>query len=94
MSQRRGTDAMPDNIFQHIVANRCGNHGCPDRNFVPPNEAEPTKAPQGSREKIQVLADRAEAGEPLWHDDDADDWSEGWKWRLARVAGSVAAPMA
>lgn len=34
-------------------------------------EPEPTAAPPGSPEKVEVLADRAERGERLWSDRDA-----------------------
>ena len=34
-----------------------------------------TQAPAGTREKLEVLADRVRRGEPLWHDDDRADYS-------------------
>jgi len=39
--------------------------------------AAPTAAPPGTREKVEILAARAAAGEELWHDEDAagfDNW--------------------
>ncbi len=35
----------------------------------------PTDAPAGSRTKIEVLAERVQRGEPLWHPDDRTDYS-------------------
>ncbi len=34
-----------------------------------------TDAPAGSRPKIEVLAERVQRGEPLWHPDDRTDYS-------------------
>ena len=34
-----------------------------------------TQAPAGTREKLEVLADRVRRGQPLWHDDDRADYS-------------------
>ena len=34
-----------------------------------------TQAAAGSREKLDVMADRVLRGEPLWHDDDRADYS-------------------
>jgi len=33
-----------------------------------------TEAPAGSAEKIEVLAERVQRGEPLWHPDDRRDY--------------------
>lgn len=51
------------NLFQSLL-----KHG-DDRNFKPiiTSEFQPTAAPAGSPEKIQVLAYRVERGFPLWH---------------------------
>ena len=38
---------------------------------------DPTQAPPGSPEKIEVLRQRAERGLPLWHQDDRRDFT-GW----------------
>jgi hypothetical protein len=48
-----------------------------DEDFAP-NETDsflPTDAPAGSREKLQVLAERIKLGQPLWHDEDRSDYS-------------------
>jgi len=44
-----------------------------DENFEPQPTAEftPTCAPAGSRQKIDILADRIQRGMPLWHPEDA-----------------------
>lgn len=42
-------------------------------NYVP-LPAEPTKAPPGTPEKIQLMADRIASGKELWADGDADGW--------------------
>ena len=34
-----------------------------------------TQAPAGTREKLEVLAERVRSGHPLWHDDDRADYS-------------------
>ena len=36
---------------------------------------EGTQAPAGTREKLDVLAERVRMGQPLWHDDDRADYS-------------------
>lgn len=48
-----------------------------DEDFVPVAdlEFEPTTAPAGSREKLDVLADRVKRGQPLWHPEDRPDYS-------------------
>lgn len=59
------------NVFEAILEN---GH---DEDFVPTvtDEFEPTDAPAGSPEKIEVLARRVMRGEPLWHPDDRSDYS-------------------
>ncbi len=51
------------NVFEAIL--ELGD----DESFVPRSGAgfEPTDAQMGTREKIEVLARRAELGLPLWH---------------------------
>jgi hypothetical protein len=39
------------------------------------NDFHPTDAPSGSAEKVEVLRQRVELGQPLWHDDDRFDYS-------------------
>jgi len=66
---------MPDptlkNVFEAIL--KYGH----DEDFAPKsNDAfKATQAPAGTREKLEVLADRVRRGEPLWHDDDRGDYS-------------------
>lgn len=43
---------------------------------VAANTYDPTGAVPGSDEKLQILAERAEAGLPLWHDSDCLDYEE------------------
>ena len=44
---------------------------------VEQNGYTPTGAMPGSQEKIEVLADRARNGLPLWHDQDRTDYDDG-----------------
>jgi len=46
-----------------------------DENFAPhvSEEFTPTAAPAGSRQKIDVLAERIQRGMPLWHPEDTTD---------------------
>lgn len=48
-----------------------------DEDFVPVGgkDFEPTTAAAGSDEKIELLRMRAEAGLPLWHPEDRNDFS-------------------
>lgn len=48
-----------------------------DEDFAPleTDEFEPTGAPAGSSEKLNVLAARVEQGLPLWHQEDREDYS-------------------
>ena len=39
------------------------------------DEFGPTAAPAGSDDKIAILAERVQRGEPLWHDEDRPDYS-------------------
>ncbi|MCS5616847.1 MAG: hypothetical protein O3C39_11895 [Planctomycetota bacterium] len=50
-----------------------------DENFEPQctDDFSPTKAPAGSREKIDILADRIQRGMPLWHPEDSTDMPNG-----------------
>ena len=46
-----------------------------DENFEPhvTTEFTPTCAPAGSRQKIDILAERIQRGMPLWHPEDSTD---------------------
>lgn len=48
-----------------------------DEDFVPMEDEtfEATKCPAGSREKLDVLAERVRRGQPLWHPEDRADYS-------------------
>ena len=48
-----------------------------DEDFVPDDgdDFSPTSAPAGSREKLDVLAERVQMGVPLWHPEDRPDYS-------------------
>lgn len=54
------------NVFEYLV--RLGH----DEDFQPHIDPrfQPTDAPMGSKEKIEVLARRAQLGLPLWHPKD------------------------
>ena len=47
----------------------------PDENFEPHTSSEfvPTRAPAGSKQKIDILAERIQRGMPLWHPEDSTD---------------------
>jgi hypothetical protein len=66
---------MPDptlkNVFEAIL--KYGH----DEDFAPKSndDFKATQAPAGTREKLEVLADRVRRGQPLWHDDDRADYS-------------------
>jgi hypothetical protein len=49
-----------------------------DENFVPhvSEEFTPTAAPAGSRQKIDILAERIQRGMPLWHPEDTTDTAD------------------
>jgi hypothetical protein len=59
------------NVFEAII--KYGH----DEDFDPSdrNEFEPTDAPAGSPEKIEVLRQRVELGLPLWHAKDRVDFT-------------------
>jgi hypothetical protein len=66
---------MPDpklkNVFETILKYGHDEDFAPsvDRNF------KSTQAPAGTREKLDVMADRVRAGYPLWHDSDRADYT-------------------
>ncbi len=66
---------MPDfklkNVFEAIL--KYGH----DEDFAPKVDAhfKATQAPAGSREKLNVMADRVRMGHPLWHEADRADYS-------------------
>jgi len=59
------------NVFEAIL--ECGH----DEDFAPveTDDFVPTDAPAGSKDKIEVLAQRVMLGLPLWHDEDRSDYS-------------------
>jgi hypothetical protein len=66
---------MPDptlkNVFEAIL--KYGH----DEDFAPKNNEafKATQAPAGTREKLEVLAERVRSGHPLWHEDDRADYT-------------------
>jgi hypothetical protein len=66
---------MPDptlkNVFEAIL--KYGH----DEDFAPKSDEafKATQAPAGTREKLEVLAERVRRGQPLWHDDDRADYT-------------------
>jgi hypothetical protein len=59
------------NVFEAIL--KYGH----DEDFSPyeGDEFEATAAPAGSKEKLDVMAERVLRGEPLWHPEDRPDYS-------------------
>ncbi len=60
------------NVFEAIL--KYGH----DEDFLPELEQDgfdPTDAPAGSPEKIEILRRRVEQGQPLWHQEDRRDYS-------------------
>ena len=59
------------NVFEAIL--KYGH----DEDFVPVENQlfEPTNAPAGSTDKIELLRRRVERGQPLWHEQDRRDYS-------------------
>jgi hypothetical protein len=60
------------NVFEAIL--KYGH----DEDFLPDSEQDgfdPTDAPAGSPEKIEILRRRVEQGQPLWHCEDRRDYS-------------------
>ncbi|MCP4193576.1 MAG: hypothetical protein GY768_23430 [Planctomycetaceae bacterium] len=59
------------NVFEAIL--KYGH----DEDFAPlkSEEFEATEAPAGSAEKIDILRNRVESGDPLWHMEDRSDYS-------------------
>lgn len=59
------------NVFEAII--KYGHDE--DFNPVETEEFVPTDAPAGSKEKIDILAERIAKGLPLWHEDDRIDYT-------------------
>lgn len=59
------------NVFEAIL--KYGH----DEDYLPeaPPDFQPTDAPAGSPEKIEILRSRIELGLPLWHENDRFDYS-------------------
>lgn len=64
-------DAKLKNVFEAIL--KYGH----DEDFSPREDEQfrATQAPAGSREKLDVMAERIRMGQPLWHEDDRGDYS-------------------
>ena len=65
------SDPKLKNVFEAIL--KYGH----DEDFAPSFDGhfKGTQAPAGSREKLDVMAERVKMGEPLWHDKDRADYS-------------------
>jgi hypothetical protein len=61
----------PENVFEAIL--KYGH----DEDFAPAESDNfiPTDAPAGSADKIEILRQRVELGQPLWHLEDRVDYS-------------------
>lgn len=57
------------NLYNHIL--QYGH----DLHFVPQAKSDPTDAAPGSEEKIRILQQRIEDGQPLWNEFDRADYS-------------------
>ena len=73
----------PRTIFEALELKAAGGAANHDADFdfgnwepggFDPDDFQPTDAPAGSAEKIDVLAKRVERGQPLWHDDDRNNY--------------------
>ena len=66
-------DKMSDvnNVFEAIL--KYGH----DEDFAPRagEEFDGTQCPAGSRDKLDVMAERVRLGQPLWHPEDRADYS-------------------
>jgi hypothetical protein len=65
------SDPTLENVFEAIL--KYGH----DEDFAPKTDDQfgSTQAPAGSREKLEVMAERARRGQPLWHGKDRGDYS-------------------
>ena len=59
------------NLFDHIN----GRGDCERFEPQPCEDFSMTSAPPGSAEKLEILRLRAEAGQPLWHNEDRTDFA-------------------
>lgn len=59
-------DQKPSTIFEQIRRTGCDD----DFEPTPTEEFQKTDAPVGSRDKVNILADRVRRGLPLWHPED------------------------
>ncbi len=56
-------DWKPRNVIEH-------DKTCPEEEFVPPNKCEATNAMAGTKDRLDVYAQRVRDGQPLHHKDD------------------------
>ena len=65
------SDPKLKNVFEAIL--KYGH----DEDFAPQEGDNffETQAPAGTREKLEVMAERVRMGQPLWHEDDRADYS-------------------
>ena len=50
-----------------------------EEKFIPTPTKEATRAMPGSSEKVEILRQRMQAGEEIWHHDDLDCKAESWR---------------
>ena len=63
-------NSQVENVFEAIL--KYGH----DEDFAPTiDDFHATDAPAGSADKIEVLRERVELGQPLWHTEDRVDYS-------------------
>ena len=65
------SDPKQENVFEAIL--KYGHDG----DFAPQRDKSfsKTQAPAGSREKLEVMAERIRQGYPLWHGEDRADYA-------------------
>ena len=66
------SDSEQKNVFEAIL-----KHGH-DEGFAPQRDKSfsETQAPAGSREKLDVMAERIRHGHPLWHEEDRAEYTD------------------
>lgn len=71
MTTSEKSEKVVTNVFEAIL--KYGH----DEDFAPAADDgfSPTDAPAGSEDKIELLRNRVETGQPLWHNEDRRDYS-------------------
>jgi hypothetical protein len=68
------SDANGPGVFAFIRRHGTDEDFAIDPTVIDADEFVPTEAPPGSREKVEVLAERVKRGFPLWHPDDREGY--------------------